>query len=227
MKKLLLFIAGLIVLAVPQFSSAEVPNVGLAMQIVDARQKNAMMMKQYSWESRTELTENGTVKDIRLEQITYGPGGQLQRSMINDQPAPLPSGFIRKKIAENEREKTETYLRGLRALLEQYTLPTAGKMIDFISQAAIQPPDSNGVLQITGGSVTVPGDTVSLWVNAATRKTERMKIMTFYEGSEVTVSVTFKTLASGLTYAAYSQVDVFGKGLSLQVQNFNFLNQNL
>jgi hypothetical protein len=53
-----------------------------------------------------------------------------------------------------------------------------------------------------------------------------MKVMTFYEGSEVNVSITFKTLATGLTYPAYSQVDVFGMGLSLQVQNFNYVNQN-
>jgi len=204
---------------------ADVPNMGLAMQIIDARQKNATLMKQFSWESRTELIENGAVKDIRLEQVTYGPGGQVQRALINDQPAALPGGFFRKKIAENEREKTEAYLKGLRTLLEQYTIASAGKMIDFISQAAIQPPDLNGLLQITGGSVTIPGDTVSLWVNAMTRTAQRMKIMTFYEGNEVTVTVTFKTLATGLTYPAYSQVDVFGMGLSLQVQNFNYMNQ--
>ena len=74
---------------------ADVPNVGLAMQIVEARQKNATLMKQYSWESRTELIENGVVKDIRIEQVTYGPGGQVQRALINDQPAALPGGRLR------------------------------------------------------------------------------------------------------------------------------------
>ena len=183
---------------------AEVPNMGLAMQIVEARQKNATLMKQYSWESRTELLENGAVKDIRLEQITYGPAGQVQRALINDQPAALPGGFLRKVIAEKDREKTETYLKGLRTVLEQYTLPTSGKMIDFVSQAALQPPDMNGLVQVTGGSVAMPGDTISLWINPLTRTAQRMKVMTFYEGSEVNVSITLKTLATGLTYPAYS-----------------------
>jgi hypothetical protein len=205
---------------------ADVPNLGLAMQIVEARQKNAALMKQYSWESRTELIENGVVKDIRIEQVTYGPGGQVQRALINDQPAALPGGFFRKKIAEKDREKTEDYLKGLRTLLDQYTITSAGKMIDFISQATLQPPDMNGLVQVTGGSVVMPGDTISLWINPLTRTAQRMKVMTFYEGSEVNVSITFKTLATGLTYPAYSQVDVFGMGLSLQVQNFNYMNQN-
>ena len=34
------------------------------------------------------------------------------------------------------------------------------------------------------------------------------------------------SLATGLAYPAFAQVDVFGMGLSLQVQNFNYVNQN-
>jgi len=129
-------------------------------------------------------------------------------------------------IAEKEKKKTEKYLKGLRLLLDQYTLSTPGKTLDFVSQATILPADTSGLLQITRGSVAIPGDTVSLWVSAGTLQTQRMKIMTFYDGDQVTVTVTYKTLATGLTYPAYGQVDVFGKGISLQVQNFNYINQN-
>lgn len=225
MKRLFMLMAGLVVLCWPHFARAEVSG-GLAAQILAARQKNAALMRQYSWESRTELVENGAVKDIRIEQVLYGPAGQLQRTLINDQPASLPGGFLRRVIAEKEKEKTEKYLKGLRTLLDQYTLPTAGKALDFMGQATVQPADAEGWLQIMGGSVAMPGDTVSLWVSAVSLQPKKMRIMTFYEGDEVTVTATFKTLASGLTYPAYGQVDVFGKGLSLQVQNFNYLNQN-
>lgn len=226
MKILLILAVALSALSVGQRSlAAELPNLNAAMTIVDARQKNAALMKQYTWESRTELIENGAVKDIRIEQVTYGPEGQPQRTLVNDQPAPLPSGFIRKMIAQKDQEKTAAYITGLRSLLDQYSLATAGKIIDFITRASLEPA-ANGQLQVTGGSVAIPGDTVSLWVNTASRKAQRMKIMTFYEGDEVNVSITFKTISNGLTYPAYSQVDVFGKGLSLQVQNFNYINQN-
>jgi len=227
MKIVLLITAVLSLFSVTQRAySADLPNVGAAMLILDSRQKNAKLMKQYSWESRTELTENGVVKDVRLEQVTYGPGGQAQRTLINDQPSALPSGFIRKMMAEKEQKKTDAYLTGLRSLLDKYTLSTDGKLIDFISQAKIQPTDSNGLLQVIGGGVVIPGDTVSLWINIGIRKAQRMKIMTFYEGNEVNVSITYKTLSDGLTYPAFSQVDVFGVGMSLQVQNFNYINQN-
>ena len=54
--------------------------------------------------------------------------------MLNDQSAPLPFGFLRRRIAEHERQKVEEYLTGLRGLLEQYTLPTAGKVQDFMNR---------------------------------------------------------------------------------------------
>jgi hypothetical protein len=225
MKRLVTLVAGLALFGFPPVVRAEV-SLELGARISEARHQNASLMHQYSWESRTELTENGTVEDIRLEQNTYGPDSQVQRTLINDQSSPLPFGFIRRKIAENKREKVEKYIKGLRAILDQYTLTTAGTAMNFMRNATVTPADANGWLQITGGSVVMAGDTLSLWVNQKTLKTEKIKVMTFYEGDEVNVTVTYRSLASGLAYPAYNQVDVLGKGLRLTVQNFNYVNQN-
>ena len=83
------------------------------------------------------------------------------------------------------------------------------------------------MLQVSGSSVVVPGDTVSATFSATTRLTQRMTMMTFFQGDEVTVTVTFKSLANGLNYAAYTQVNVPNKNLTLLIQNYDFINQNL
>jgi hypothetical protein len=198
---------------------------GLAARIVEARAANAAMMKQYSWQSRTELIDKGKVADTRIESVSYGPNGQLQRTLLNDQSAPLPDGFLRRRIAEKEKEKVEKYLSGLRALLDQYTLPGQGKVSAFVSGAKIQPPDADGLLQLTGSSVVVPGDTFSLSVQATTRQARKVAITTTYEGDAVTASATFKTLPSGLTHLEFGEVDVAAQQMSLQLHNYNF-NQN-
>ena len=123
------------------------------------------------------------------------------------------------------QEQGETYLKGLRTFLHQYTLPSAGQIINLISTNPILP-GPNGTLQISGSSVVVPGDTVSLTVSATTRLTQRMTIMSFYQGDEVTVTVTFKSLANGLNYPAYTQVNVPDKNLTLLIQNYDYINQN-
>ncbi|HRI13999.1 MAG TPA: hypothetical protein PLX89_13455 [Verrucomicrobiota bacterium] len=205
---------------------AQVPNEGLANSIIAARQKNAALMKQYSWNCRTELSEDGTAKDTRIDTVTWGPDGQPQHTLLNDQSNPVPRGFFRRRIADREKDQMEAYLKSLRAFLHQYTLPTSGQVINLISTGTIAPPGPDGVLQITGASVVVPGDTVSLSIDAPTRATRRMSIMTFFQGDAVNVTITFKTLASGLNYAAYMQVNVPDKGLTLLIQNYDFINQN-
>jgi hypothetical protein len=209
-----------------QPGSAQAPPSGLAGEIIQARQKNDALVRQFSWECRTDVLLDGVSKDLRIEQVNYGPGGQLQRTLVNDQGAPLPFGFLAARIAEEARAQVQQALVGLRGLLDQYTLPSSGKIVGFISQATISVPDANGLLQLTGSSVVVPGDLLSLWVNARTRQPWRMRIMTYYQGYEVTATATFNTLASGLNYMAYAQVNAPATGITVQVQNFDYINQN-
>src|SRR5437870_3742384 len=103
--------------AAPAQTAADA-NAGMAAQLAKARTANAALMKQYTWNSRVEVLDEGAVKDLRIELVNYGPSGQLQRNILNDQSAPLPFGFLRRKIAERERAKVEEYLVGLRSLLE-------------------------------------------------------------------------------------------------------------
>jgi hypothetical protein len=198
---------------------------GLASKITEARQANAALMKQYSWQSRTELIEKGKTLDTRIESVSYGPDGTLQRTLLNDEASALPRGLVRRRIADKEKEKVEKYLVGLRQLLDQYTLPTQGKVLDFVSAAKIQAPDANGLLQFTGSSVVVPGDTLALSVKATTRQPSNVTINTTFEGDPVTATASFKTLPSGLNHLEFGEVDVPAKQMQLQLHNFNY-NQN-
>jgi hypothetical protein len=227
MKPLTPILVAILALAAAPRMSAQVPNSGLALSIVQARQANAKLLQQYSWNCRTEVLENGAVKDTRIDQNVYGPGGQVQRTLLNDAGAPLPHGFLRKRIAEKERKDAEKYLKEVQTLLDKYTLPTAGAVVNFLSSATIPPPGPGGELQITGGSVVVPGDTLSLWIYAPTRATRKVSIITFdSEGDQVTATATFKTLSSGLNYLQYATVDVPAKNLSVQIHNYDYINQN-
>jgi hypothetical protein len=199
-----------------------------AVQIYQAREANAALMHQYTWNSRTEIISQGQVKDIRIDLVSYGPFGQLQRTVINDQPAsggmmPMPLGFLRRAIAEDKKKEMQEYLMGLQGLLEQYTLPTTGKVLDFISTATPSGPDASGLFQMTGYNIVQPGDNLTLWVNPWTKHLRQMQVNTTFQGNSVQLSATFQTLAaSGLNYMAFGEATVPAKQLSVQVQNYNF-----
>jgi hypothetical protein len=198
----------------------------MAIRVTEARKANAALMRQYSWTSRTDVMDQGQVKDIRIDTVNYGPDGQLQRSVVNDESARLPFGFVRRRIAEFERKKVAEYLEGLRGLLEQYTLPTAGKVQDFMSSAVATGPDASGLFEMTGHNVALPGDTFSVWVNPLTRHVQKVQVTSTFQGDPVNLTATFKTLASGLNHVAYAEVTVPAKQMSVQVQNFDYNRNN-
>jgi len=206
--------------------TAQPTEANRAVQITEARQANAALMHHYTWTSRTEIIDQGQVKDTRLELVNYNPFGQLQRSLLNDQSAPLPRGFLRRAIAESERQKMEQYLTGLRGLLDQYTLPTAGKVLDFMMSAKPMGPDASGLFSMAGSNVVLPGDNLTIWVNAVTRHVARIQVNTTFQGDPVQLNATFSTLPSGLNYVAYAEATVPNKQLSVQVQNFNYTRAN-
>jgi len=225
MKMLTILAAGLIVLATAHFVRAQdqmAAKAATAVQIAAARKANAKLMHEYSWQSRTELIENGAVKDMRLDQVQYGPDGMLQRMALNEQGASLPMGFLRRAIAEKNRKQMEDFLKGLRGLIDQYTLPTAGKVLDFMDTATATLADDGRLILMSGTGVVVPGDSLSVWTEAATRHTHKIQVNTFFQNETVNLTATFKTLRSGLTHVDYAEVIVPGKELTVQVQNFNY-----
>ncbi len=190
-------------------------------QVEQARAKNAALLKQYTWNERMEFLVKGQVKDTRIDLVNFGPDGKLQHSVLNDEHSPLPGGFLRKKIAEGKIKDLEKYMEGLRSAVYQYTLPTPGAVMNFLN-SAITMPAPNGQLMVTGQNVVQPGDSLTIWMNAATKKTEKTVVTTTFQGDPVNLTSTFATLPSGLNYAAYSEMTVPAKGYSILVQNFNY-----
>jgi len=205
-KRILCPILGLILLACPLTVVAQVPNVRYSEHDHPGTAEERRAVAAVHLDLPIELTQNGTIQDTRIDQVSYGPYGNLQQTLLNDQSAPLPLGFLRRAIAENMRQRTEQYITDLRGLVDQYTLPSAGAVINFISQANIQSgqgPDGSPIMQMSGSNVVNPGDTFYLAVNPTTFQTRRIQVSTTYQGDPVTVTATFATLPSGLTYPQY------------------------
>jgi hypothetical protein len=216
-------LAAPLALAQPQPAIPTQGTASMAVQIAQARQKNAALMHTYSWNERADLSKNGKSVDLRIDVVTYLPDGQLQRTLMNDEHAPLPGGFFRKKAAENKIKDLEKYLKGLRTLLDQYTLPTAGAILNFLTTAQTSGPGPEGNLTTAGSNVVVPGDTLTIWTMASTRQTARISVNTLYQGQAVQMTATFRTLPSGLNYMNYATVDVPAQQLQLLIQNFDYV----
>ncbi|HXX53160.1 MAG TPA: hypothetical protein VEI28_01175 [Thermodesulfovibrionales bacterium] len=229
MKLQLMALISLITISLPLSVHAQSElstDANAAVRIAEVRRANAALIRQYTWTSRTEIIDQGQVKDTRIELVSYAPTGQLQRTLLNDQNAPLPRGFLRRYVAEDERKKMEEYLKGLQGLLEQYTLSTTGKILDFITSARLTGPDASGAYSMTGNNVVLPGDSLTIWPDLLTGQMRKIQVETTFQGNPVQLTATFATLPSGLNYVAYAEARVPAKQLSVMVQNYNYTKPN-
>jgi len=190
-------------------------------QVMQSRAANAALLKQYAWNERIDFLVNGQEKDLRIDLVNIGPDGKLQRTVLNDQSAPLPGGFFRRKIAEGKKKDVQEYIQGLAELLHQYTLPSPGAVMNFLD-AATTVPVGPGQLMVSGQNVVQPGDSLTIYLDAATKKTQRVVVNTAFKGNPVNLTATFASLPSGLNYPAYAEVLVPSKGYDVKVQNFNY-----
>lgn len=228
LSKLLLALAALVCAQGALAQAGKYSTANLAVRISEARRHNAELMHHYTWDTRTEIIVKGEVKDTRIEQVQYGMNGQLQHNLLNDKPAgdsapPLPLGFLIKAVAAQDKEELQKFLKGLKNLVQEYTLPTTGKILDFLSSATPTGPDANGLHMLSGFNVVQPGDHLSMWINPWTRHLQRVKVSTTFQGAAVDITANFQTLhSSGLNYMAFAEAKVPTKQLDVKVQNYNY-----
>jgi hypothetical protein len=79
MKIFIFLTVGLLAFGSLQPGFAQVPGEGMAMKIAQAEKSNAALTRQYTWNSRTELIDQGVLKDTRIEEVVYGPDGQCEK----------------------------------------------------------------------------------------------------------------------------------------------------
>ncbi len=226
MKRTIAGVMGALVMVLSLTSVAQVPNEGLANGIIVARQKNANLLKQFNWSCRTDMTENGNLQDLRINLVTMAPDGTLQKTLLNDQPGALPNGFFRRAIAENQRKQLEQYVGGVTGVVEQYTLPNPGAIVNFLSTAQVQPmttPDGKTMLQVSGNNVITPGDTFAMTIDGKSLMPISIQVNTFYNGDPVTISGTFKSMKDGLNHLQYATVTIPSKNVTLMVHNYDYV----
>ena len=100
-------------IALGQDAANQALRAEVANKVTAARQANATAMQQYTWDQRTELLEDGTVKDTRVQMVNW-VNGQYQKSLVSNEGPSLPRFGIRKRIAEEKQKEMQQYMSGLK-----------------------------------------------------------------------------------------------------------------
>lgn len=203
-------------------------------QFAEAQQRNQAALRQYAWQSRTELRVEGEVKQVRLEQVRFDLDGRLQKTAIgggapqaeaSSRPGPPgPAGALKKRVVAKKKEEFQDMLADLGRLAESYAHLSPERLKAFGARAVITPGQGieTGSVRIAGHDVAMPGDRMTAWVDGAGQAMRRVEIATFYEGAPVSIAADYRQLENGLTYQARSVLRYPARGVEVTVETFDY-----
>ncbi len=207
-----------------QQTPAGVSNAQLATQVSDSRGRNQELMRKYSWTSRTEVKIKGESKILKSEAVHYSPEGKLVKAPLGQTgDSGKKTRGIRGRVKERKKGQMRDWASDLMKLLERYSLPTAGKILDFINASQVSQGPQPGRIVIQGVNVVIPDDRLTFTVDGSTKALLETNVQTQLEGDLVLMRTVYRALDSGLNYTAESTVTVPGKEIEMKVQNFSFI----
>ena len=205
------------------FAMAQGPGdlANLAVKISEKREENHKNQREYSWKTRTEIAIKGETKLLKVELVRFDVDGRMQKTTLSEEKQE-PNRGVRGRIQKKKGKEKQEWFAELHGLLAQYSLPTTGKVLDFLDKATFGPGDLPGTIRIQGTSVVQPGDELTLWIDSDTKETKLTKVRTRLDEDTVLLETNHDRLASGLSYQARSIITVPAEDVRMTVENFDY-----
>ena len=196
----------------------------LATQIAEGRKQNQMMLREYTWNTRTEVKIDGEVKSVKVDLVRFTPDGELQKTKISDSAdgQKKPSG-IKGKVASKKIKGMQEWAGELTGLLQKYSLPTAGSLLDFMDKATVERTGQLATLVAT--NVVQQGDQMTVLADSGSQQLKMIEVSTSLDGDAVEVEIRNETLENGPSYTARQIVKVPAQKVEFTIENFNFQRQ--
>jgi hypothetical protein len=159
-------------------------------KFAQAQQQNAQALRQYTWKSRTEILKGGETKNVQINLMRYAVDGTIEKRLVSSTPQQnLPTRGIRGLIAQKKKEEFMETLDSLAKLAKSYGELPPAQMHRFMAAATVTPEMviEQKLFRISGGNVLQPGDSMTLWVDAVTRRLRRVEVHTTLERKPVRV----------------------------------------
>ena len=192
-------------------------------KFAQAQKQNAQALRQYTWKSRSQVRKDGDVKSTKLFLTRYASDGTQVQVLLEDDSAKLPKFGLRGMIAKKKKEEAAQLIEALQKLAKSYAELPPAKMQEFMGKVTgrLETNAPQPLLRLEANDVLQPNDSMTVWVDANTRRQRRIEINSSYDAKPVRIVSEFKDLPGGPTYMARSVVDYPREELTLTVENFD------
>jgi hypothetical protein len=205
-------------------------NPALQEKIADIKQSSAankQALAHYTWLEQQTISLKGQVKKTQQFQVQIGPDGQQQKTELNPQPPPQPSGGrLKQRIVEKKTDEFEAYGQQIAALGKQYAQLDMQALQQAYQQGNIsmQPNGETGTASLIIKSYLKPNDSVTLVFNQQQKALQSIQVASYLTdpSDAVTIAVQFAKLPDGTNHVATNQVNGVSKQMGVLIQNSGY-----
>jgi hypothetical protein len=218
---------GTVLSAIPQ-TLAQSPGLEEKLAAIkQASAANKQALAHYTWLEQQTISLKGSVKKTQQFQVRIGPDGQQQKTELNPQPAPQPSGRrLKQHIVEKKTDEFEAYGQQIAALGKQYSQPDMQALQQAKQQGniSVQPNSAAGTVSLIIKSYLKPNDSVTLVFNQQQKAIQSIQVASYLTdpSDAVTIAVQFAKLPDGTNHVATNQVNGVSKQLGVLIQNSGY-----
>jgi hypothetical protein len=198
---------------------------------------NQKALQQYTWVETTEISMKGEVKKTEQKECRYGTDGKVVKTdMGGGTPQQAQSsqggggrrggrggGAVKEKVIENKVEDLKEYMGAVASLVKQYVPPDPAKIQAAVQsgKAAMDNKSAPGITELTFTDYAVPGDRLSISLNAAAKQLARVNVSSVLgkDKDPVTLAVRFAPLPDGVNYPAETALVAKAKQIQVKITN--------
>src|ERR1700678_1286132 len=141
--------------------------------------ENKMKLQRYQWTETTQLTLKGDAKPPSQNICQYGPGGQVQKTLITPPPPPPSGGRLKQRVIANKTGEMQDYMGDVKVLLAQYVPPDSQKMQQAFAAGNASLNPANGLVNLIFKNYAQPGDQMTITFDPSTKKVISLNVQTY------------------------------------------------
>ncbi|MCM3901742.1 MAG: hypothetical protein ND866_08550, partial [Pyrinomonadaceae bacterium] len=188
-------------------------------------------LKTFTYQQRMQLQLKGETKKVTLTQMNYDMNGNLQKTLLSEQPPAdeQPSGGrLKRRIVEKKTGEFKEMMREIADLVKSYSELPPQQLQAALKQATFSQGqgDMAGAVQIQMNNVIQQGDSLTIWIDRTAMLFRRIAIATTYEQNPVTATANYAMLPSGQVYMAQAIVNYPAKQVVVELDNMNYQRSN-
>jgi hypothetical protein len=196
-------------------------------RVAAAIKGNAQALKDFNYQQRMQLQLKGETKKVTLNQMNYDINGNLQRTMLSEQPpadAQPSGGRLKQRVVAKKTGEFKEMMGEIADLVRSYSDLPPQQLQAALKQATFSAGqgDMGGAVQIQMNNVIQQGDSLTIWIDRTAMLFRRIAIATTYELKPVTATANYSMLPTGQVYMAQAIVNYPAKQVLTQIDNLNY-----